>query len=233
MLGVNDSYRDLLAQPESDERQAKLDAAFEYYKNRMDKLCSDLSDHGIEIILCTPAPYAEFYQTEQKPLPGAHALLLRYAEFIRMMARKRGYALVDFHARLSELYLDEPLYNSDHVHPNDLGHARMAECLLAAQGLPVRPLSMGEAPEVISHELDEWRSLVAKLRIIYANEWMIVRNFTLPINEKIALVRDYVANEKWGNFLYFKSISKDYLIDKPHEAEIVKRIDEIMENLYN
>lgn len=233
MLGVNDSNRNLLANPSSPERDSKLDEAFENYKTRMENLCDDLDRREIKVILCTPAPYAEFFITEQKPLPGGHALLLRYAEFIRETARKRAYPLVDFHARLSELYLDEDLYNPDHVHPNDLGHARMAECLLAAQGLPVRPLIMGEPPEAISPELDEWRTLVAKLRVIYAVEWMIVKNFGLPTNEKLAFVEDYVANEKWGDFMYFKTVSQAYLRDKPNESEITARIYEIMENLYN
>ena len=91
----------------------------------------------------------------------------------------------------------------------------MAECLLAAQGLPVRVFVPGQPPEPISAELDGWRAAVAKLRTIYAVEWMIVKNYSLSDAEKLELVRDYVAGEKWGDFTYFEGISKAYLVDKP------------------
>ena len=231
MLGVNDSYRTLLEEPYSAERQAGLDRAFENYKVNMRQLCDELLGRGIKLTLCTPAPYAEYYATEQKPLVGGHALILRYAEYIRRLSRELGCGLVDFHARLSELYLDEPLYNPDHVHPNDLGHARMAECLLTAQGLPVREFVLGQPPEPISSELDGWRSAVAKIRTIYAVEWMIVKNYSMPDNDKLALVRDYVENEKWGDFTYFEGISKAYLVDKPNERQLVDYVAREAERL--
>ena len=231
MLGVNDSYRTLLEQPDSAKRQAGLDRAFDNYKTKLRQLCCELSGRGIRVTLCTPAPYAEFLPTEQQPLVGGHALILRYAEYVRFLARELGCGLVDYHARLSELYLDEPLYNADHVHPNDLGHARMAECLLAAQGLPVRVFVPGQPPEPISTELDGWRAAVAKLRTIYAVEWMIVKNYSLSDAEKLALVRDYVAGEKWGDFTYFEGISKAYLVDKPNETQLVEYVDREAERL--
>lgn len=232
MLGVNDSNRDFLSFPDSPERRENLDAALNTYKTKMNLLVDTLIARGIEVILCTPAPYAEFFTTDQTPLQGGHALILRYAEAVREMAKERGLELVDFHTRLSEIYLDEPLYKPDHVHPNDAGHARMAECFLAAQGIEVRKWRAGEAPEPISPELDEWRALNEKVRRIYACEWMLVRNYGLSLEEKLAFMRDYAANEK-QTIPYFKAISVEYLKDKPHETEMVARINEIMEQLYD
>ena len=233
MLGVNDSYRTLLEEPESAERKARLDRAFDNYRIKLRELCDKLIGRGIKLTLCTPAPYAEFFATEQPPLVGGHALILRYAEYVRSLARELGCSLVDYHARMSELYLDETLYDADHVHPNDLGHARMAECLLAAQGLSPRELVLGQQPEPISSELAGWREATAKIRTIYAVEWMIVKNYALPDSDKLALVRDYVDGKKWGDFLYFEGISKAYLVDKPNERQIVEYIDREAERLAN
>ena len=233
MLGVNDSNRTVLEQPDSAERRAGLDRAYDTYRVKLRELCDKLTERGIKLTLCTPAPYAEFLATEQPPLVGGHALILRYAEYVRALARELGCGLVDYHARMSELYLDEPLYNADHVHPNDLGHARMAECLLAAQGLTPRELVLGQPPEPISSELAGWREATAKIRTIYAVEWMIVKNYALPDSEKLALVRDYVDGKKWGDFLYFEGISKAYLVDKPNERQIVEYIEREAERLAN
>lgn len=227
MLGVNDSGRDLLAQPDSPERNERLESSFERYKTNYPKLCDTLVERGMKVILCTPAPYAEFFDTGTPPLHGGHKLLLRYADFVRKLAKERGFELVDYHARMSEIYLDEPLYNTDRVHPTEAGHARMAECFLTAQGLPVREFVAGEPPAAISPSLDEWRSLVGKLGDIYAVEWMVVRNFTLPDDEKIALVSGLVAQNKWRGIPYFERITTGYLENKPHEAEICARLAEI------
>ena len=233
MLGVNDSWRDSLRIPDPEKRNSVLKQAYDLYSENMNRLVDSLTSRGIKVILCTPAPYAEFYKTEQDPLPHGYALIKMYAEKVRGMARGRGLDLVDYHASLSEQYCIEPLYNPDHVHPNDAGHARMADCFLAAQGLPVRKYSPGELPEPIIPELDEWREFVAKYRTIFAVESMIINNYALPLDEKLRYVRNYLDEKRYKDFLYFKTISEQYLETKPREAEITAKIDEIMNNLYN
>ncbi len=233
MLGVNDSWRGSLTIADLEKRNSVLKQAFDLYSENMNKLLDSLTSRGIKVILCTPAPYAEFYKTEQDPLPHGYALIKMYAEKVREMSRERGLDLVDYHASLSEQYCIEPLYNPDHVHPNDAGHARMADCFLAAQGLPVRKYSPGELPEPIIPELDEWRDLVGKVRDIFAVESMIVKDYNLSLDEKLKFIENYLTEQKYNDFLYFKTISERYLVNKPHEAEIQTKIDEIMNNLYN
>ena len=232
MLGVNDSWRDTLKNPDVEKRNIVLKQAYDNYCARMNELVDKLTAKGIKVILCTPAPYAEFYHTEQEPLPHGYALIKMYAEKVREMAREKSLELVDYHASLSEQYCIEPLYNPDHVHPNDAGHARMADCFLAAQGFPVRKYYPGDQPEPMIPELDEWRTLVAKQREIFAVESMIVRKTEKPTEEKLKFVEDYLAEKRYNDFMYFKTISERYLENKPHESEIVAKINDIMENLY-
>ena len=149
-LGVNDSRFCNLNIPDEAERSAALKHSYDDYSARMRMLVERLSLRGIKTILCTPPPYAEYFATAKEPVRHAHALLSMYAEVVRKLAREYALPFVDLHARLSEIYLDEPLYISDHVHPNNAGHARMAECFLSSQGLPVRDYRPCQEPEKIS-----------------------------------------------------------------------------------
>ena len=72
-----------------------------------------------------------------------------------------------------------------------------------------------------------------KYRYIFAVETMIVRDYGLPTDEKLKLVENYLSEKKYNDFLFFKTISEQYLENKPHEAEIVAKINEIMDNLYD
>lgn len=232
MLGVNDSGRDLLAKERTEERDAMLKGAYDAYNKKMEAIVDGLLSRGIKVILCTPAPYAEFQKTDVPPLPGAHTLITRYAEAVRKLARSRGLDVVDYHARLSELYLDEELYGADHVHPNDMGHFRMAECFLWAQGedpIPYEPIE--EITKTAG--LTEWADLVSKQRNIFAGEWMIVCNYSASYEEKMKIVTDYVNEKRWGDFQYFEHLSKDYQMNKPSQPAITARINEIMEHYYD
>ena len=40
---------------------------------------------------------------------------------------------------------------------------------------------------------------------------MIVKNYSLPDADKLALVRDYVDGKKWGDFLYFEESRRHIL----------------------
>lgn len=224
MLGVNDSWRTELEKPASPERDQVLRNAYDGYCERMEKLVLRLREIGSRVILCTPAPYAEFLETGQKPLPGGFALIQRYAEAVRALARKYGLDLVDWHARMSELYLIESeLYREDHVHPLDRGHWRMTEWFLLEQGLT--PDAFAPIEEVTEKAgLTRWAENVARLRNLYASEWMIVKNYTLPLEEKLAFVRDYVAREGWNGFEYFHTLALEYLDWKPRQAELVRSI---------
>ena len=108
----------------------------------------------------------------------------------------------------------------------------MAECFLRAQGLEVPEFVLGKQPEPISPELDVWRKNVARLREIFAIEWMVIQNYELSYEEKMAFMKDYVDNERWsgsGAAEYFKSVSPRYLENKPHEKEIIDTINRSMD----
>ncbi len=225
MLGVNDSGRDALAKPQSIERYTELSDRFILYKAKMERLCLALISRGVKVTLCTPVPYAE-YQTEgNPPLPGGYALISGYAAFCRELCAKLHLDLCDYHAYFTEVMQSKILYGPDRIHPTELGHYYMAKCFLAHQGL-----TLGEK-EPIPAYLDEWREKTGILRGLYAAEWMLVKNYGLPDDEKIAYMKTYLDKELYvGNHTeLFRNYALMYLEHKPKQAELVKRIDEIME----
>ncbi|MFQ9147516.1 MAG: SGNH/GDSL hydrolase family protein [Eubacteriales bacterium] len=147
MLGVNDSWRDLLGSPRTEERDNRLAFAFREYKKNLEKLCNLLKDHDVKVILCTPCPFAE--HAVKGAYKGGHTLMLYYAEYVRKLAKKLNLDLIDVHARISELYLDEKLFGADPVHPIDAGYAhRRVLPRIFRRGAPRhRP---GKEPEPIS-----------------------------------------------------------------------------------
>lgn len=234
-LGVNDSEFYRLTKGESPERNAALERALERYSDGIEKLIGEFDRRNVMCILCTPAPYAEFYETGKKPCRGAHALLLMYAERIRELAARHCLPVVDFHANLSELYLDERLYLSDHIHPNNAGQARMAECFLKAQGLPVRRIIPGEEPFAVPSCLSKWKFLVRRYRMLYDLEWLLFRTHdkkALDTGEKLKIVRSYLDDKGYGDFMYYKAIAKAYIENKPREAELKRNIEIETDRLY-
>ncbi len=224
MLGMNDSWRDHLKRP-SPEREEGLKKAYDSYNAGMRTLIGELQEHGITVILCTPSPYAEPVATGEEPLPGGFALLEHYSAAVRAMAKELNLDLIDYHSYLSARFLRGNLYNPDHVHPNFLGHFCMAECFLKAQGIDIGPFH--QIPEY----LQEWCEKIAILRQIFAVEYMVIPKDAGTLEEKMAFINDYLDNEKYPRE-YFMNIAKVYRENKPHEAEIADRADEIMNNLY-
>ena len=67
MLGVNDSNRTLLEQPDSAERRAGLDRAYDTYRVKLRELCGKLTERGIKLTLCTPrAPTPNFSRPDSR-----------------------------------------------------------------------------------------------------------------------------------------------------------------------
>ena len=231
MLGVNDSDRTALTVTDPEAGQTRLDTAFERYCKQMHELLDRLAADGVEVTLCTPAPYAEFFVTGEEPLPGGYALIRRYAEQVRRVAGERGLGLIDFHSYLSERYLTEEIYNPDHVHPNELGQYRMAECVLGSQGLDIDPYQPMEELKAAEPLLAEWNILSGKIAGLYAVEWMVVRNFALPTEEKLALVQSYIDDGRYNDNPYFRNITKLFMENKPREAEMLTRLDALREEM--
>ena len=221
-FGVNDSKRTRLEKPRSKERYDFFLEWFEIYKKSLSALCEKVLASGCELILCTPAPYDEYTETPIPTFKGGYALLCEYANFVRNLAKEKGYTLVDFHECLTRaLQVEEgPLFDADHVHPNIHGFYLMAKYFLAQQGLDAP--AEGEIPAYFA----DWREKLFVYRSINAAECMIIKDYSLPQEEKDRIVRDFLAAGKWS-ISYFETISKRYLEMKDKEAELAREIAEI------
>ncbi len=225
MFGVNDSMRWRMAEKKSVERYEYLVSAYEGYKAELLKLCESLEANGVEVTLCTPPPYAEYQETAQEAYKGGYALLAGYAEYCRSLAKEKGYPLCDVHEYLTKKLQSEDLYRDDHVHPNEKGQYYIAKCMLEHQGLDLG--EMMPIPE--SFKALRENSMI--VRNILGVELMVIRNYTLPLEEKMAYIKAYV-DEKKASTPYFDAISKSYLVNKPDEKKYMllteKLTDELM-----
>lgn len=227
-FGINDSQRNILEKPRTAERFEKLSAAFELYKKSLAALCEKVLANGIELILCTPAPYDEYTETPIPSLHGGAALMCEYASYVRALAKDKGYTLVDFHALLNRALQVEtqPIFDADHVHPTIHGFYLMAQHFLSEQGI--------EAPEEgeIPAYFADWREKLFVYRSINAAECMIIRDYFMPQEEKYALIRDYLEKKKFeaktgGVQAYFITIANRYLECKARERDMAQEIEEI------
>ena len=232
MLGVNDSDRDALRVEDMAVRQERLDAAFAQYACRMYELLDRLEKDGVKVTLFTPPPYAEFMVSEENPIPGCYALIQKYADYVRQTARERGLALVDIHAYLSERYLEEEIYRGDHVHPNMLGQYRLAECILAAQGLTIAPYANREEFETIEPEIGKWRTLAEVVANLYTLEWLTMHAFDRPVEEQIKTIRDMRDTGMWDNSPYLLYLVDNYFANKQKQAEISVQLQEVWQEIY-
>ena len=216
-FGINDSNRDLLSEPRSPERLNRLEAAFDRYRKSMTELVDRLLAMGTEVTLCTPVPYDE-YTAGDPPLRGGYSLMLGYAEFVRNLAREKGVALYDQHAILSRILATDTIISPDRVHPTEHGYFVLAREFLAAQGIDV-----GEECPVPDY-FSEWHSYVARLRCVLAGDCMIVRDMSIPTDERIAFMQEKLEKEDWG-IPVFERYIRAYVADKPEEASLRAAID--------
>ena len=223
-FGVNDSGRTRLEKPRSMERYAYLKSRFEDYQKNLTELCEKIVANGIELILCTPAPYDEYSQKQTAAFRGGFALLAEYANFVRTLAKERGWALVDFHAYLTERLADEneaeSIFSDDRVHPTAHGFYEMAKYFLSEQGLGA-PVEQ-DPPACFA----EWREKLFVYRSIHAAECMIVKDYSLSQEERDEVVRKFLEKGVWS-INYFEVIAKRYLEFKSKQKEMCREIEEI------
>lgn len=224
-LGVNDSGRWAFEGERDEKRYTYLKDCYEKYKKDLVALCDELEKNGIEIILCTPVPYAEYQATSLPAYRGGYALMAGYADFCRSLAEKRGYAMCDYHSYLTEKMQSEDLHEADHVHLTNRGHYYMAKCFLEFQGLDIG--EQKSLPESFSALLDA----SITVRDIFATELMIIRNYSLSLEEKLKVVKEYIDSGT-ANTDYFRHISTSYMSTKPRQQEFAllteKLTDELM-----
>ncbi len=231
-FGVNDSNRWALESERSESRYLNLKSFYENFKKEVKIYCDMLKEHGVEIIICTPAPYDEYTITDQPSSKGGFALIAEYANVVRIFAKEKEIALCDYHAFITEqLQFDnEPIYSNDHVHPIEHGYYLMAKCFLDFQGLTI------DKENNIPDYFNVWKENVQKLRLIYGTEQMVIHNYSKPLEEKMKMIEEKVKTENWGNPA-FEPFIRGFYTEGRNKAELYKKIDEIYEkdifNYYN
>lgn len=226
MIGINDSHRTSLTAPASEERYEKLLCAYENYQKNMEKMYRLTKERGIELILCTPMPYAEYIKSEVEPLRGGCALIQAYADYVRAFASLHGIELCDYHATATRYMQSESLYSPDRVHPNLRAHELMAKTFLEAQGIEFESL------DAFSEDIEAWYDTTQKLRNIITAEYLTVPNYTdLNDSERRAIVKKKYEGMKDGTYCpdsYFAFLIEAYMVNKPHQTEYVDFVKQFM-----
>ena len=229
MIGINDAGIGNFDREPSAERYAAFLKSFEWYKGNMQNFYELVSSRGVELILCTPAPYAEYQDDDSPVRRGAYALTVSYSEFVRNFAKEHSLALCDYNTAMTEVMQTEKLYAADRVHPNELGHYYMARTFLKSQGL-----ELGEM-EPFPEDLKEWRTAVSKLRNVIATEYFVVPGyFNMTDEERIAKVKERQDAVAAGTAVasdYLKSLMTAYFVNKPHQKELVDLVKKFMKNI--
>ncbi len=223
-FGINDSHRDILRFSPDANCYAHLVEAFEVYKQNLTALCEAILAQDIELILGTPAPYAEYQESTQPALRGGFALMLGYAEFVRNLAREKNIPLCDYHTALTGYMQEDVLYQDDRIHPSKHGYYYMAKHFLACQGLDIGD----ETPEPV---YTAWREAVSSLRELYSAECMIIKNYGAPLEEKLTVFRNYLEADKPQN-PYIVFCAKKFLSAHQNKDTYRSAIDAAWEKLH-
>ena len=223
-FGVNDSNRWFLNVKRSEERINQLKSDFEKYKKNVQTYCTLLKQNNICITLCAPPPYDEYTQSEETAMKGGYALILGYAQFIREFAKENNIPVCDYHDYITNsLQADEqPIYSPDRVHPTAHGYYLLAKCFLAYQGYKL------EDEQPLPTYFEEWAAAVGKMRMIYGAEQMIVRDYTMDLEEKMSMIEKKLKKEDWGAPV-FEPFIRIFAAEKRKQALLYQTIDELYE----
>jgi hypothetical protein len=201
------------------------------FRARYAALVARVEALGAKAIVRTTTPYDAAGEEEGAVPPDLAAAdaYRRAADAIRAATLESGRPLVDDYARMSALLAaGEKLYGADRVHPNDYGMWRMAETFLSAQGLSISPFRSRKETAGAAG-LAEWDALAWRTSFILSTEWLVVRDESLDLPAKLEKVRGWLAkseNDPKAN-PFIVNIARDYLRDKPQEAALRARVEEI------
>ena len=228
MIGINDSGRGRLAEKTSAERYNALRDAYESYKKNLEAFYAVTKERGIELLLCTPMPYAEYIESDCDPLRGGYALIQGYADAVRRFAAEKEIELCDYHALATERMQSEGLFNPDRVHPNAQGHKAMAKAILDLQGIGFEP------SDRYSDDIEEWYGVTQSLRNIITTEYFTVPNYTALSDDErsgyIASLNSGLADGSYKTTDYFASLIRQYGAHKPRQAEYIEYVKSFMKN---
>jgi lysophospholipase L1-like esterase len=208
--------------PAAEERRVREAAAS--FRARYAALVARVEALGAKAIVRTTTPYDAAGEEEGAVPPDLAAAdaYRRASDEIRAVAAERGLPLVDDHVRMSALLAaGERLFSPDRVHPTDLGQWRMAETLLAAQGLPIEPWRPRREAAAAAG-LADWDAAAGRLSELLSAEWLVVRDETLDLPARLAKARAWLAKSEGDPNAnpYIVKLARAYLVDKPREAEL-------------
>ena len=134
LLGMNDGEYE----PWSRERYDRFAAG---YRHILDSVAAKVP--GVRVTLLEPSPYDDVTRATEFP-GGYNAVLLRYGQFVRDLARQRRFAEADLNQPVVSLLecakRSDPGMAAriipDRVHPSQGGHLVMAEAILKAWHAP-------------------------------------------------------------------------------------------------
>ena len=225
-FGVNDANaiaRGRLDEPEAES--ARVEAALATFRERYAALVGRVEALGATAILRAITPFDNTVRTDDGAVPPDSFkadLYRRVADEIRTLAAGRRLPCIDDWARMSSLLASgEDDFMPDRVHPVEHGQWRLAENLLAAQGLPIAPFrSREETAEAAG--LAEWDERSQRVANILSAERTFVHDETLDVPSRMAKVRAWLdANENAPGVLpVLIRFARDYLRDKQWEDEL-------------
>lgn len=109
----------------------------ERYAKSMREIVGKVQSDGKSLVLLTPSPY-DVWGRQPTPIARSAEKLAVCAEEVRRIADGAGAPLVDLHAPMRKVFLDNPdrWFNGDRVHPDFAGHMLMASLIWTATGEP-------------------------------------------------------------------------------------------------
>ena len=146
MFGMNDVNRGSYVVEPSAQQLAAQRSALEGYRANLATLVERLRAEvgNPRLYFITPSPFDQTAVNDRNNnQPGCNDGLGRCAAVVRELAEKSGGTVVDFHAPMTALNVEQQkadprytLIGPDRVHPGAPGHLMMAWLFLKAQGAP-------------------------------------------------------------------------------------------------
>lgn len=223
-FGINDCQSHHLLKPRSEEKYRASQLAFAKYQKNIHDYTKLLVSHGVQVTLCAPPIYDEYSEGDTLARKGGYASMVAYADFIRQFAAEHGFCLCDYNSFTARQVCTDPqpVFTADRIHPTEHGYYLMAKCFLASQGLQIDE----EAP--IPEYLSQWREAVHRLRLIYGAEHMIVKDYQLPVEEKLAKVQKILDAQSWTNPDHEPYI-RGFVAEKENQQMLYGLIDRLYE----
>jgi len=228
MYGGNDCGLGILNIADEETRNQKLKECSETYVKNLNTFIEMLQKHNIEPTFVTQTCYGEFMDVDSPIYKGGHARTAEFAEYVRLACIKYGIEYSDFHARLSELYTHEEIFNRDRVHPVDFGHYRMAQQFLRDQGLDIG--------EYVPHSellADEWNAKWYKNAYRFSRIWGAYVNlpwlklYDRPYEEQMEVINEYVLTRGYGDNPAARDFSTEFSIFKPIQNKFVENLSRL------